>query len=205
MTDHSVHDARRRRPLVNCRLDPSWDGHRTHMPALADEVGDDSVPFALLNRLERQREQLGAAQPTADQHGEHGMVAPFTRRRESRVFSTVDRITCLLWHGCATRTRLGRRGMESALPPPVSGSLSYPAIACGELPCGLSASWRTLLIAPLLPLLLPLSRLAFGKGAGLSSMFVEFRDRNDTDWRLAGASAAILSQCDAATLNKLSE
>jgi hypothetical protein len=37
------------------------------------------VIFALLNRFKREREPFGPAQPTADEHGEHGPIASFPR------------------------------------------------------------------------------------------------------------------------------
>jgi hypothetical protein len=46
------------------------------MATLANQVGDHPVIFTLLNRFERQREELGAPQAASDQHGDHGMVTP---------------------------------------------------------------------------------------------------------------------------------
>jgi hypothetical protein len=43
--------------------------------AFADEIGDHPMLLALLNGLEVQGQQLSAAQPAADQHRDHRVIA----------------------------------------------------------------------------------------------------------------------------------
>ena len=49
------------------------------MSALADQIGNHPVLLALLDRLEVQRQQLGAAAPAANQHGDHRVVTQTAR------------------------------------------------------------------------------------------------------------------------------
>ena len=50
------------------------------MTALTDQVSNDPVFFSLLDRLQRERQQFASTQATADEHGEHRMVAQLARR-----------------------------------------------------------------------------------------------------------------------------
>ena len=49
------------------------------MPALPAEIRDDPVLLSELDGREVQAEQLAAAKPTTDEHGEHRVVAPTTQ------------------------------------------------------------------------------------------------------------------------------
>ena len=44
------------------------------MSSLAQEVGDDPVLLSQLDRIDAEREQLAAAEPASDQHGEDRVV-----------------------------------------------------------------------------------------------------------------------------------
>ncbi len=55
------------------------------MSALADQIGNHPMLLALLDRLELQRQQLGAAEPTANEHGDHRVVTQTARCRRCRV------------------------------------------------------------------------------------------------------------------------
>ena len=50
--DRAVCDARSRRPRVDCRLDPGWHLDRADVSTLANEIRNDPVLLALLERLE---------------------------------------------------------------------------------------------------------------------------------------------------------
>lgn len=73
------------RPIFSrtCRGGPSTYGglhpvrnrYGPHVSALADEVGDDPVLLSLLNRFYGERKQFATAKATADQHGDHRMIA----------------------------------------------------------------------------------------------------------------------------------
>ena len=59
-------------------------GHRNgaDVPTFADEIRNDPVLVALLERFEPESQQFTTAQAAADQHGEHGMIASFTNGHE---------------------------------------------------------------------------------------------------------------------------
>jgi hypothetical protein len=52
--------------------------------ALADQIGNHPVFFALLNRLEAQGQQLGSAQAAANQHRDHRVIPHLARGRRRR-------------------------------------------------------------------------------------------------------------------------
>src|SRR5918999_904525 len=80
--DRAVCDAGSRRPRVDRRLNPGRHWSRADVPTFADEIRNDPVLLALLERFEPEGQQLTTAQAAADQHGEHGMVASFTNGHE---------------------------------------------------------------------------------------------------------------------------
>jgi hypothetical protein len=51
------------------------------MAGLADDIGNQPVLLPLLDRLEAQGQQLGAAKAAANQHGHHRVVSQLARRR----------------------------------------------------------------------------------------------------------------------------
>ena len=53
----TVRDVGRSCPAVDVILHPRGDGNRSHVSALANEISNDPVLLALLNRLELQRQQ----------------------------------------------------------------------------------------------------------------------------------------------------
>jgi hypothetical protein len=57
----ALRDCGGRRPRVDRGFDPLRDGHGSDMTALADQIGVDSVPFSLLDRLQSERQQLASA------------------------------------------------------------------------------------------------------------------------------------------------
>ena len=61
--DAPLGDGGGRRPSIDRGLDPLRDGHGPDMAALSDEIGDDPVLLPLLDRFQRERQQLAAAQP----------------------------------------------------------------------------------------------------------------------------------------------
>ena len=54
------------------------------MSTLADQIGDHPVLLAPLDRLEIQRQQFGAAEPAANQHGDHRVITQAARCRRCR-------------------------------------------------------------------------------------------------------------------------
>jgi len=58
----SLRNARRGRPPVYSRFDPGGNRDGPDVPALAKQISDHPMLLALLERFERQGEQLGAAQ-----------------------------------------------------------------------------------------------------------------------------------------------
>ena len=50
------------------------------MSALTDQVSDDPVLLALLNPTQFERQELAAPKPTAQEHGQHGVIAEFAGR-----------------------------------------------------------------------------------------------------------------------------
>ena len=81
--DRAMRDASRRRPGVHGGLHPRWDRDGSHMSTLADQIGNHPVLLPLLNPLEAQGQQLGAAESTTNQHRDHRVVAQLTGSRRS--------------------------------------------------------------------------------------------------------------------------
>ena len=52
------------------------------MSTFADEIRNDPVLLALLERLQPEGQQLTTSQAATDQHGEHGMIATFPNGHE---------------------------------------------------------------------------------------------------------------------------
>jgi hypothetical protein len=82
----ALSDGGGRCPGVDRGFDPPRDRHGPDVTALADQIGYDPVFFSLLDGLQRERQQFASAQATADEHGEHRMVAQRARRGWLRVF-----------------------------------------------------------------------------------------------------------------------
>jgi len=80
--DRAVCDAGSRRPRVDRRFNPRRHRNSADVSTFADEIRNDPVLLALLERLELEGQQLTPAQAAADQHGEHGMIASFTNGHE---------------------------------------------------------------------------------------------------------------------------
>jgi hypothetical protein len=64
-----------RRPVVKAGLDPVRHRDGPDVAGLAQQISDDPMLFALLDRLEFQCQHLAASQSTAEQHGHHRVVA----------------------------------------------------------------------------------------------------------------------------------
>ena len=73
--DPSLCDSGCHYPLIDCRLDPLWNGHRADVAALADQVHYCPVTLAHLNLVQLQADQLGSAKATPKQHCQHRVVA----------------------------------------------------------------------------------------------------------------------------------
>jgi hypothetical protein len=66
--DPSLSDPRRDRPLIECRLDPCWNGHGADVSALANQVHHRPVPLAHLNLIQFQTHQFRSAEATTEEH-----------------------------------------------------------------------------------------------------------------------------------------
>ena len=62
-------------PLIECRFDPLWNGHRADMAALADQVYHRPVPLAHLDFIQLQAHKFRSAKTTTKQQGQHCVVA----------------------------------------------------------------------------------------------------------------------------------
>ena len=62
-------------PLIECRFDPLWNGHRADVAALADQVYHRPVPLAHLDFIQLQAHKFRSAKTTTKQQGQHGVVA----------------------------------------------------------------------------------------------------------------------------------
>src|SRR6202035_2216829 len=62
-------------PLIECRFDPLWNGHRADVAALADQVYHRPVPLAHLDFIQLQAHKFRCAKTTTKQQGQHGVVA----------------------------------------------------------------------------------------------------------------------------------
>jgi hypothetical protein len=56
-------------PLIECCFDPSWNGHRADVAALADQVHHCPVALPHLHFIQFQPDQLRSAKATTEQHG----------------------------------------------------------------------------------------------------------------------------------------
>ena len=84
--DSSLRDLGCSYPLIECRFDPLWNGHRADVPALADQINYRPVPLAHLNLIQLQADQLRSAEATAEQHGQHRIVSLGTHAIATSVF-----------------------------------------------------------------------------------------------------------------------
>jgi len=73
--DRAIGEPGRCRPGVDGDLDPRRHRDRAHPPVLADKVHDAPTVVPLLDVLERERGDLGPAQPAAKEDREHRAVA----------------------------------------------------------------------------------------------------------------------------------
>src|ERR1700694_4075242 len=62
-------------PLIECRFDPLWNGHRADVAALANQVYHRPVPLAHLDFIQLQAHKFRSAKTTTKQQGQHGVVA----------------------------------------------------------------------------------------------------------------------------------
>ena len=62
-------------PLIECRFDPLWNGHRADVAAFADQVYHRPVPLAHLDFIQLQAHKFRSAKTTTKQQGQHGVVA----------------------------------------------------------------------------------------------------------------------------------
>ena len=73
--DSSFSNASCRRPLIESSLDPAWNGNRTDVAALANEVHYRPVPLSHLHVIQAQPNQLRSAKAAGEQHSQHGVVS----------------------------------------------------------------------------------------------------------------------------------
>src|SRR5207247_7598668 len=73
--DPSLRDPGCYYPLIECRFDPWWNGHRADVAALADQVYHRPVPLAHLDFIQLQAHKFRSAKTTTKQQGQHGVVA----------------------------------------------------------------------------------------------------------------------------------
>ena len=64
--DLSLRDLRCYYPLIECRFDPLWNGHRADVAALADQVYHRPVPLAHLDLIQFQADQFRSAKATTE-------------------------------------------------------------------------------------------------------------------------------------------
>ena len=62
-------------PLIECRFDPLWNGHRADVAALADEIYHRPVSLAHLDFIQLQAHKFRPAKTTTKQQGQHRVVA----------------------------------------------------------------------------------------------------------------------------------
>ena len=62
-------------PLIECRFDPLWNGHRADVAALADQVYHRPVPLPHPDFLQLQAHKFRSTKTTTKQQGQHGVVA----------------------------------------------------------------------------------------------------------------------------------
>ena len=81
-------------PLIECRFDPLWNGHRADVAALADQVYHRPVPLAHLDFIQLQAHKFRSAKTTTEQHGQHRVVALGTHRFAKRMSEHFRTLFC---------------------------------------------------------------------------------------------------------------
>ena len=123
----AARDGGRGGPRVDVVLHPRGDRHRSHVSAFADEIRNHPVLLTLLNRLNVQRQQLGAAEATANQHGDHRLVSQLARVR--RVVASRSRRPCSGVSQLPRRTPMRRTPFTRRIPAASSGLKRPPSAA----------------------------------------------------------------------------
>src|ERR1700730_8247215 len=72
-------------PLIECRFDPLWNGHRPDVAALTDQVYHRPVPLAHLDFIQLQAHKFRSAKTTTEQHGQHRIIALGTHSVSPRI------------------------------------------------------------------------------------------------------------------------
>ena len=73
--DPSIRDPGCYYPLIECRFDPLWNGHRADVAPLADQVHYCPVTLAHLHLIHFQADQFRSAEAATEQHGQHGVIS----------------------------------------------------------------------------------------------------------------------------------
>jgi hypothetical protein len=68
-------DASSGQPVVDRKLDPGRDGHRSNVTTLANKIGDDPVLFSLLKVFDGESCYLSSSETTTEQNRDHCVVA----------------------------------------------------------------------------------------------------------------------------------
>jgi hypothetical protein len=89
-------------PLIECRFDPLWNGHRADVATLADQVYHRPVPLAHLDFIQLQAHKFRSAKTTTKQQRRHGVVA---LRSHAISTSTLEYFRTLLCAQPITRTK----------------------------------------------------------------------------------------------------
>jgi hypothetical protein len=72
-------------PLIQCRFDPLWNGHRRDVATLANQIHHRPVPLAHLDFVQLQADQLRPAEATTEQHGQHCIISLGTHAIATRL------------------------------------------------------------------------------------------------------------------------
>jgi len=88
--DPSLRDLRCYYPLIECRFDPLWNGHRADVAALADQIYHRPVPLAHLDFIQLQAHEFRSAKTTTKQQGQHGVVALRSHAISTTHFRTAE-------------------------------------------------------------------------------------------------------------------
>jgi hypothetical protein len=78
-------DASGSRPLIESCFDPVRNGHRANVATFANQINNGPVSLAHLDVVQLQTDQLGPAKATAEQHGQHRIIAFGAHRISARM------------------------------------------------------------------------------------------------------------------------
>ena len=92
--DPSLRDLGCHYPLIECRFDPLWNGHRADVAALADQVYHRPVPLAHLDFVQLQAHKFRSAKTTTKQHGQHCIVTLGTHAIAMGMFEHFRTLLC---------------------------------------------------------------------------------------------------------------